>query len=181
MKGYRAIPSRFSKLMTAPRIIVYGISANPPTWGHADLMMRASTKFDQIHWVAALNPKKKSAFNLKEKMLMMKKYVDYYRLLNVTVASWEGAIIRYAEKVGAQFLLRGLRNTTDCQYELELAAGNRGISKEIESICLFSKPHYATISSSLVRELAILGENISQYVLPSLETEIVSRLSIHKS
>jgi pantetheine-phosphate adenylyltransferase len=78
--------------------------------------------------------------------------------------------------LNAQFLLRGLRNTTDFQMELELAAGNRGIDKTIETLCLFAKPHYATISSTLVRELALLGEKIDQYVLPSLVPYIVQRL-----
>ena len=86
--------------------------------------------------------------------------------------------IRFAEKVKANFLLRGLRNTTDFQLEHDLAAGNRGINKEVETICMFSKPHFATISSSLVRELAMLGERIDQYVLPEIADKIVKKLKI---
>ena len=149
-------------------IIVYPISGNPPTWGHADLMQRASAKFDQVHWVAAINPEKKQLFSMDERMEMMKTYVDYYKLKNVTVGGHSGAIVRYALDLKASFLLRGLRNTTDFQMELELAAGNRGIDKSVETVCMFTKPHFATISSSLVRELAILGENIEQYVHPKI-------------
>ena len=61
--------------------------------------------------------------------------------------------------------------------ELELAAGNRGINKQIETVCLFTKPHYATISSTLVRELAMLGEQIDQYVLPEISEKIIKKLS----
>ena len=114
---------------------------------------------------------------MEERLEMMKQYVDYYKLKNVKLAGHQGAIIRYAESVGARFLLRGLRNTTDFQMELELAAGNRGINKEIETVCLFTKPHYATISSTLVRELAMLGEQIDQYVHPKISDTILKKLS----
>lgn len=156
--------------------IVYPISANPPTWGHGDILMRAAKKFEHVYWVAAVNVKKQSEFSVDDKIQMMQAYVNYYKLSNVTVESWDGTIIRYAADRGASFLLRGLRNSTDFQMELELASGNRGIDKSIETICMFSKPHFATISSSLIRELAILGERIEQYVLPSIAPLIKERL-----
>ena len=164
-------------LIIQEKIIVYPISGNPPTWGHADLMMRAANSFDKVYWVAAVNPQKDPIFDQEFKTKMMQAYVDYYKLKNVEVAAHAGTIIRYAEQVKAGFLLRGLRNTSDFQLELDLAAGNRGINKEIETICMFTKPHYATISSTLVRELAMLGEKIDQYVLPSLAPEIIKRLN----
>ena len=159
------------------QIIVYPTSANPPTWGHADLMMRAAQRFDKLIWAIATNPNKPVVgFSVDEKIAMMKAYVHYYQLKNVEVIPCEGAVVRFAQKHGAQFILRGLRNTTDFQMELELAAGNRGIDKNVETICMFSKPHFATISSSLVRELAILDEKIDQYVLPSLVPLIKQKL-----
>ncbi len=151
------------------RIIVYPTSANPPTWGHADIMARAARLFDKVYWVAAKNQKKSFVFSLDQRVSMMEAYVKHYQLKNVVVEGFEGAIIRYAQQKKAKFLLRGLRNTTDFQAELELAAGNRGIDKHIETFCLFAKPHFATISSSLIRELAGLGEKIDQYVLPSIQ------------
>lgn len=155
------------------RIIIYPISSNPPTWGHADIMMRAAQKYEQLYWVAATNPNKPDAlFTAEERIKMMQGYVDYYDCQNVTVLSHSGTMIRLAQELKAGFLLRGLRNTTDFQHELEMSAGNRGIDKNIETICMFTKPHYATISSTLVRELASLGERIDQYVLPSLTTLI---------
>lgn len=165
-------------MSTKSRVIVYPTSANPPTWGHADIMMRASKRFDKLIWAIATNPKKgRLDFTIEEKLKMMKAYVDYYELENVEILHCEGAVVRFAKLHGAQFILRGLRNTTDFQMELELAAGNRGIDKNIETICMFSKPHFATISSSLVRELAILDEKIDQYVLPSLVPLIKKKLN----
>jgi pantetheine-phosphate adenylyltransferase len=144
--------------------------------GHADILKRASALFDKVYWVAGVNISKNYEFSTEERTEMMKAYVNYYKLSNVIVDSYDGAIIRYAQNKKAQFLLRGLRNTTDFQAELELAAGNRGLDKTIETICFFSKPHYATISSKLIRELASLGERIDQYVLPSLEDKIIKKL-----
>jgi pantetheine-phosphate adenylyltransferase len=158
------------------KIIVYPISANPPSWGHADIMMRASKHFDHLYWVAAYNPKKTYMFTEIERLEMMQAYVDYYKLKNVTVVSNGGTIVRFAEEKGAQFLLRGLRNSSDYQMELELSVGNRGICKNVETICLFAKPHFATISSSLIRELAQLNERIDQYVMPSLAEKILKKL-----
>lgn len=158
------------------KIVVYPTSANPPTWGHADIMSRAAHKFDIVYWVAAVNPQKQLAFSVEQRTKMMQAYVDYYALTNVIVESHEGTIIRYAKEKQAQFLLRGLRNTSDFQMELDLAAGNRGIHKSIETVCLFAKPHFATISSALIRELARLGERIDQYVLPQISEEIMKTL-----
>lgn len=158
------------------KIVVYPTSANPPTWGHGDLLFRAAKQFDHIFWVAAINPNKNFYFTTDQRMQMMRAYVDYYKLTNVTVDSHQGTIIRYAQSKKATFLLRGLRNTSDYQMELELSVGNRGIDKTIETICLFARPHYATISSTLIRELAGLGEEIGQYVLPSVATTVKSVL-----
>lgn len=158
------------------KIIVYPISANPPTWGHADIMMRAATHFDKVIWVAASNSHKTYMFTLEERLEMMQAYVHYYKLKNVEICSHEGTIARFAEKKGAAFLLRGLRNSSDYQMELELSVGNRGISKELETICLFAKPHFATISSTLIRELAQLNERIDQYVMPSIAKKILHKL-----
>jgi pantetheine-phosphate adenylyltransferase len=159
------------------KVIVYPTSANPPTWGHADIMMRAATQYDKLYWVAGINHQKVFDFTIQERLEMMQAYVDYYKLYNVTVTSHEGIIVKYAESVGAQFLLRGLRNTTDFQAELDLATANRGINKDIETICFFTKPHYATTSSTTVRELATFGEKIDQYVLPSIADRIIDKLS----
>lgn len=158
------------------KIIVYPISANPPTWGHADIMMRAAMRFDKIVWVAATNPQKTYMFTLEERLAMMHAYVKYYKLKNVEICSHEGTIARFAEERGAHFLLRGLRNSSDYQMELELSVGNRGINKELETICLFAKPHFATISSTLIRELALLNERIDQYVMPSIAKKILHKL-----
>ena len=149
-------------------IAIYPISANPPTWGHADIMFRAAQKFENVYWCLAKNTNKQQFFSNKKKLEMMQIYLKYYQIDNVEIVQITGSVMRFAMKKQADFLIRGLRNVNDFMNEIDLSIGNRGICKEIETICLFTKPHYACISSSLVRELALIGESIDQYVHPQV-------------
>jgi len=163
------------------KIIVYPISANPPTFGHADILLRASKKFDQIYWVAAVNNDKKAIISVDTQLKMMNDYVSHYQLKNIISDSCDGSIVRYAQEKKADFILRGIRNLTDIQSEMDLAIGYRGISSDIETICMFANPGLNMVSSSLVRELAKVGERIDQYVLPSVSDELKQILSNLKS
>lgn len=154
--------------------VLYPISGNPPSWGHADVLERAARIFPQITWALAVNPGKTYMFDAGQRMEMMGDYVRHYGLNNVTIDSYQGATVRYAERIGAQLILKGLRNATDLQAEMEQAIGNRGIKQSIETITLFTSPRYSVISSSLIRELAQLGENLEPYVLP----EVASRIEL---
>jgi pantetheine-phosphate adenylyltransferase len=82
------------------------------------------------------------------------------------VDAYEGATVRHAERIGAGVIVKGLRNQNDMQAEMEQAFGNRGVNDRIETVVLFTQPRYSVISSSLIRELAVLGEDIDAYVLP---------------
>ena len=152
--------------------VLYPISGNPPTWGHADVVERAAGIFGQVTWGLAVNPAKAYLFTLEERIWMMEEYVRHFGLKNVTVESYEGATVRYAERVRANLILKGLRNASDLQAEMEQAVGNRGMNEAIETITLFTTPRYSIINSSLIRELALLGENIDTYVLPTVAARI---------
>jgi len=155
---------------------VYPISGNPPTWGHADVMARAARVFSRLTWALAVNPKK--AYDTPEpvRLEMMRDYVRHLGLNNVTVDAYRGATVRYAERIGAQVIIKGLRNAQDLQAEMEQAFGNRGMNGEIETLVLFTQPRYGAISSSLIRELALLGEDIDAYVLPSVAKRLREHL-----
>ena len=103
---------------------------------------------------------------------MMEDYVRHFGLNNVIIDSYQGSTVRYAEKIGAGLILKGLRNASDLQSEMEQAIGNRGINHSIETITFFTSPRYSVIHSSLIRELALVGENIEEYVLPSVAEKI---------
>lgn len=157
--------------------VLYPISGNPPTWGHADVMERAARIFGQVTWALAVNPGKTYLFSVEERMEMMAEYVRHFGLKNVTIDAYEGATVRYAEKIGANLILKGLRNATDLQAEMEQAIGNRGINSAIETITLFTTPRFSGIHSSLIRELALLGESIEDYVLPAVAARVKDILS----
>ena len=150
------------------RSIVYPISANPPTWGHADIMARGAKKFSRLYWAIGKNPGKSPLFSDHQRFQMLEAYVKHYKLSNVEIDTFEGTTISYAKSKNADFLLRGLRSNQDFQMELELAWGNKGIEEQIETICIFCRPDLAPVSSSIVRELAMLGENIERYVHPKI-------------
>lgn len=152
--------------------MLYPISGNPPTWGHADVMERAARRFDRVTWALAVNPGKSYLFSREERMEMMEIYIRHFSLANVVVAAYEGATVRFAEQIGADLILKGLRNATDLQAEMEQAMGNQGINGEIETIAMFTSPRFSVISSSLIRELAQLGEDISPYVHPEVARRI---------
>ena len=150
------------------RIAIYPISANPPTWGHADILKRATAHFEHVYWAAAVNLQKKYLFSSEERLQMMNDYVQHYQLSNVTVETYTGSTVRYAESKNVPVLIKGLRNAADFYSESEQAWGNRGMNDTIETVCLFAQPHLSAVSSSLVREIALLGESIEAYVLHSV-------------
>ena len=162
--------------MSQSRIAVYPTSANPPTLGHADIVCRVSRQFDHVFWAAAVNPKKQYLFTQEERLAMMMEYIRHHGLENVTVETFSGATVRYAQKCEATALVKGLRNPDDFQAEYQQALGNLGIDATIETFCLFGRPEYYGVSSSMARELALLGENIGGVVLPSVAEMVVNLL-----
>ncbi len=94
---------------------------------------------------------------------------------NVEVKAFNGSTVRFAQKNKASAIVKGLRSLEDFEGEFQQAVGNKGIDPHIETFCLFGKPELFAVSSTLVRELAFLGENIDHYVIPSV-AELVSRI-----
>ncbi|MDH4246948.1 MAG: pantetheine-phosphate adenylyltransferase [Deltaproteobacteria bacterium] len=156
---------------------LYPISGNPPTWGHADVLARAARLFERITWALAVNPHKTYPVSPQIRMEMMKDYVRHLKLSNVSVGTYAGATVRHAEQIGAGVIVKGLRNVQDLHTEMEQAFGNRGMNPQIETVVLFTQPRYSQISSSLIRELALLGENIDEYVLPEVARRLKEALN----
>ena len=154
-------------------IAVYPISAQPPTLGHGDILRRAAASFVKLYWVAALSPEKETRLSLESQIGIMQDYVKYYKLNNVEVAHFSGSIARYALDKEARFIVRGVRHGGDLDHEMSLSAGYRGITEQVEVVAFFADPKYSRISSSLVRELARIGEDISAYVIPQTQAKIL--------
>ena len=148
------------------KIAVFPGSFDPITVGHVDLIHRALPLFDRIVIAVGINSKKQSLFPLELRLQWLN---DVFREFpQVEVGSFEGLTVRYCESIGARYLLRGLRNTSDFDYEKTIAQLNHIVGNQIETIFLMSKPEYSHISSTIVREIITYGGDASPFLPPEV-------------
>lgn len=148
-------------------IAVYPGTFDPFTNGHADLVRRACKLFDQIIVAIASTSTKQVFFPLDERLRLAKAtLVDFP---DVVVTDFRGLLVDFAKRRGATVVLRGLRAMSDFEYEFQLAGMNRKLAPKLESVFMTPSEEYAFLSSSLVREVALLGGDISDFVAPEVE------------
>jgi pantetheine-phosphate adenylyltransferase len=155
------------------RTAIYPGSFDPPTNGHCDIISRSSKVFDHVIVAVAENPTKKYDFSVNDRISMLKEIIQDYG--NIEVDHFSGLLVEYANKIGAVTIIRGLRALSDFEYELELALMNRHLNKNVDTIFMMTSEHYSFIRSSLVKEVARLGGDISDKVPPVVE-EYLRRL-----
>jgi pantetheine-phosphate adenylyltransferase len=153
---------------------IYPGTFDPITNGHIDLVIRASKLFNKVIVAVAINPGKKPAFNLAERVDLAKQTLA--GLDNVEVCGFEGLLIDVANQKRAKVILRGLRAVSDFEHEFQLAGMNRRMRPEIETLFLTPAEQYTYISSSLVREIAALGGDVSEFVAPCVMTALKAKL-----
>jgi len=153
---------------------VYPGTFDPVTNGHADLIERASTLFDEVIVAIAANPSKKPTFTLDERVEMAKTVTSH--LNNVSIVGFDSLLVHFARNNNAKVILRGLRAVSDFDYEFQLAGMNRRLDSHIETIFLTPAEQYSYISSSLVREIAALGGDVSEFVHERVMSELAARL-----
>jgi pantetheine-phosphate adenylyltransferase len=154
-------------------IAVYPGTFDPLTNGHADLIRRAARMFDFIVVGIAANPIKTPFFSLIERVELAKAALREWN--NVRVNGFDGLLVEFARSQNAQVILRGLRAVSDFEFEFQLAAMNRSLDPSLETMFLTPSEKFAFISSSLVREVAALGGDVSEFVAP----EVVAALRRH--
>ena len=142
--------------------IIYPGTFDPVTYGHIDIIQRASELFDSIVVTVAVNPSKSPLFSLEERLFLLKESLK--DINNVVIDSFEGLTVDYAHKVGAIGILRGLRAISDFEYEFQMALTNRKIAENIETVFLMPGEKYSYISSTLVREIARYGGDVKDFV-----------------
>ncbi len=157
------------------RTAIYPGSFDPPTNGHFDIIKRSSRLFDHVIVAVAQNPNKKRFFSVDERMSMLREIVKEYP--NIEVDHFNGLLVEYADKRGAVTILRGLRALSDFEYELELALMNRHLNSRVDTVFMMTDEHYSFIRSSLVRDVARLGGDISDKVPPIVEKYLKKRFS----
>ena len=153
---------------------VYPGTFDPITNGHADLIRRSAGLFDHIVVGVAVSTNKDTFFALEERMDFVRDAVAAYS--NVDVYSFNSLLVDFAKKNHAHIILRGLRAITDFDYELQLAGMNRRLDSGLETVFLTPEEKYSFISSSLVREIAGLGGDVSVFVAPAIEAAIRRRV-----
>ena len=147
-------------------IAIYPGSFDPPTYGHLDVIRRASAIFDKVIVSVLRNSAKTPLFSAEDRVKMLSEETS--GLPNVEVVSFEGLTIEFARSCGACAIVRGLRAVTDFEYELQLAQVNKVMAPEIETVLLTTALEYAFLSSTVVREFASYGSDISKFVPPSV-------------
>ena len=139
------------------RTAIFPGSFDPMTIGHLALLRRATKLFDKVIVAVGINSDKKSFMPVEERLERIRRAVA--EMENVEVTSYTGLTTDLCREVGAGYILRGVRNALDYEYERNIADINRHIAPEIETVLLFAEPEYAAISSSMVRELARFGKD----------------------
>ena len=144
------------------RTAIYPGSFDPVTFGHLDLIKRALRIFDHVIVAVAHNTQKKSLFDSQERLAMLKEATK--GLKGVTLEIFDGLIIDYARKKNINVIVRGLRMISDFEYELQMALTNRRLDEQIETVFLMPSEGYSFLSSTLIKEAASLGADISTFV-----------------
>jgi pantetheine-phosphate adenylyltransferase len=153
---------------------IYPGSFDPITNGHIDVIKRASRIFDQVIIAVSQNINKKSFLSEKEKIEAINLSLE--GLKNVEVIAFDSLLVDFAKKINAQIILRGLRAVSDFEYEFQLAGMNKHLDKNIETFFLTPSEEFSNISSSLVREILMLGGDISSFVPQKVEKILLSKL-----
>ncbi|MCB9646968.1 MAG: pantetheine-phosphate adenylyltransferase [Deltaproteobacteria bacterium] len=144
------------------RHAVYAGSFDPATFGHTAIIERASRLYERVTVAVGVNPKKEGLFTPEERCRLLKESLA--KLPNVEVDSFQGLLIDYCKRTEAGVIVRGLRLLTDFEYEFQLGLANREIAGEIETVFLLTEHKYVWVSSSLVKEIASNGGDVTRYV-----------------
>ena len=156
------------------RVAIYPGSFDPITYGHIDLIKRATHIFDEVIVAVADNSTKKPLFKLKERLTMLKQATRDIK--GIRVESFYGLVVGYARKKKINVIIRGLRMISDFEYELQMALTNRRLAEDIETIFLMPSEGYSFLSSTLLKEAASLGADVSSFVPRFVEKRLKEQL-----
>lgn len=161
------------------RVAVYPGSFDPVTNGHLDVISRASSLFDKVIVGVLNNSIKSPLFSVEERVNILTKVTK--NIENVEIKAFSGLSINFVRECGANVIVRGLRAITDFDYELQMAQTNRVLASDIDTIFLTTCLEYAYLSSTIVKEVALFGGDISELVPPYVETMISQKMKSMKS
>ena len=160
-----------SKVLTA----VYPGTFDPMTLGHQDLMRRGSTLFPRLILAVAAGHHKRTMFSVAERLEIAKELAQPYK--NVEVVAFRGLLRDFVVANGGKVVVRGLRAVSDFEYEFQMAGMNRQLMPDVETLFLTPSDQYQFISGTFVREIAMLGGDVSKFVAPSVLMRLKERVA----
>jgi pantetheine-phosphate adenylyltransferase len=161
------------------RTAIYPGSFDPITFGHLDVLKKASKIFDKVIIAVLKNDGKKSFLPTSDRVALIQKSIEEDGFANVEVGSFEGLTVDYARQMGATFLIRGLRAVSDFEYEMQLSQTNAALAPEIGTMFLTTRPKFNFISSSAVKEISKFNGDVSKFV-PQCVVEYLQEPCINK-
>jgi pantetheine-phosphate adenylyltransferase len=162
--------------MTSNVLAVYPGTFDPMTLGHEDVVRRATQLFSRVIVAVAAGHHKKALFSLEERIEMARESVAPYSD-RVTVESFSGLLRDFVVARGGKAMVRGLRAVTDFDYEFQLAGMNRSLMPDVETVFLTPSDKYQFISSTFVREIAMLGGEIDKFVSPKVQSRLMAKVA----
>lgn len=156
------------------KVALFPGSFDPLTLGHLDLIKRGSALFDQLAVAVMTNSSKHPLFSVDERINQVKEAVA--GLSNVSVITSQGLTVDLMNQMGADYLLRGLRNGRDFEYEKDIAAMNQFLDDQVDTVFLLADPKYQHLSSSLLKEVAMAGGDISAYLPANINADLQKKL-----
>ncbi|WP_290641523.1 pantetheine-phosphate adenylyltransferase [Aquabacterium sp.] len=162
-------------MSSASLTAVYPGTFDPMTLGHADLMRRASQLFGRLILAVAAGHHKRTMFTIDERLAMAKELASEYD--NVEVIAFSGLLRDFVVNNGGKVVVRGLRAVSDFEYEFQMAGMNRQLMPDVETVFLTPSDQYQFVSGTFVREIAMLGGDVSKFVAPSVLARLHERVS----
>jgi pantetheine-phosphate adenylyltransferase len=160
------------------RTAVYPGTFDPVTQGHWDIVERSLRIFDRIIVAIGPNPKKEPLFSLAERLSMLA--VVFKGIPEVRISSFDGLLVDFVRKEGAHAIIRGLRAISDFEYEFQMALMNRSLDSRIETVYLMPSEEYSFLTSSIIKEVARYGGDISSLVPPTVKEMLEKKYAIQR-